>query len=179
MEKKEEKTTKTLVIYFSYRGDTLNVGMVDKGNNEFLAEYIGNYMKADLYSIEDSTQYPEKFKAMKEFVNNLRYAKKRPRAKNGFPNVEPYDTIFLIYPIWNDDIPMVIHSFIEKTDFTNKTIIPLCTHEVSGICKTYQYIKDYLIEAKVIVTDFCMIGAEARKPEAKQTIENWLKSLGY
>ena len=40
-------------------------------------------------------------------------------------------------------------------------------------------IKDFIVEAKVIVTDFCMRGTEARIPEAKKTIENWLKSLGY
>ena len=116
---------------------------------------------------------------MKAFANNLRYAKKRPRPKNGFPNVEPYDTIFILYPIWNDDIPMIVLSFIENTDFTDKNLIPICTHEVSGICNTYQYFKDFLIEAKVIVTDFCMLGTEARKPSAKKAIEDWLKSLGY
>ena len=170
---------KCLVVYFSYIGETLNVGMVKEGNNEFLAKYIGEYMKADLFRLEDPTQYPERFKQMKEFANNLKYAKKRPKPKNGVPNLEPYDIIFLIYPIWNNDIPMIVHSFIETNDFTDKTLIPLCTHETSGICGTYQYIKDFIVEAKVIVTDFCMRGTEARIPEAKKTIENWLKSLGY
>ena len=170
---------KALVVYFSYVGDTLNVGIVKEGNNEFLAKYIGEYMKADLFRLEDPTKYPENFKAMKEFAKNLKYAKKRPKSKNGYPDLEKYDIIFLIYPIWNDDIPMVVHTFIETNDFTNKTLIPLCTHESSGICNTYQYIKDFIVEAKVIATYFSMIGTEARKPSAKATIEKWLKSLGY
>ena len=170
---------KTLVVYFSYIGDTLNVGIVKEGNNEFIAKYIGEYMKADLFRLEDPTKYPEKFKKMKEFAKNLKYAKKRPKSKSGYPDLEKYDTVFLIYPIWNEDIPMVVHSFIETNDFTNKTLIPLCTHESSGICNTYQYIKDFIVEAKVIVTDFSMLGTEARKPSAKTTIENWLKSLNY
>ncbi len=174
-----KKESKSLVVYFSYRGDTLNVGIVKKGNNEFLAKYIADYMKADLFSLEDPTQYPSKFAPMKAFANNLKYAKKRPKSKKGFPDLNPYDTIFLIYPIWNDDIPMVVHTFIENTDFTDKTLIPLCTHEPSGICGTYQYIKDFIVEAKVIVTDFSMLGTKARKPEAKQEIEKWLKSIGY
>ena len=37
-----KKENKTLVVYFSYIGDTLNVGMVEKGNNEFLAKYGGD-----------------------------------------------------------------------------------------------------------------------------------------
>ena len=174
-----KKEKKVMVVYFSYIGDTLNIGKVTKGNNEFLAEYIKEYMKADLFRLEDPTQYPERFKQMKEFANNLKYAKKRPKSKSGFPNIDSYDIIFLLYPIWNDDIPMVVHTFIETTDFTNKTLIPICTHEPSGICNTYQYIKEYIVEANVIVTDFSMLGTEARKPEAKKTIENWLKSIGY
>ena len=174
-----KKEQKCLVVYFSYIGDTLNVGVVKKGNNEFIAKYIGDYMKADFFRLEDPTQYPDRFKQMKEFANNLKYAKKRPRSKTGFPNLEPYDIIFLIYPIWNDDIPMVVHTFIETNDFTGKTLIPLCTHESSGICNTYQYIKDFIVEANVIVTDFSLLGTEARKPEAKNIIENWLKTLGF
>ena len=174
-----KKENKTLVVYFSYIGDTLNVGMVEKGNNEFLAEYISDYLKADLFSLEDPTEYPSNFTQMKIFANNMKYAKKRPKSKKGFPDLKSYDTIFLIYPIWNEDIPMAVHTFIEKNDFTGKTLIPLCTHENSGICGTYQYIKDYVIEAKVIVSDFCMKGTEARKPEAKSTIEKWLKSIEF
>ena len=175
----KKKGQKSLVVYFSYIGDTLNVGIVNKGNNEFLAKYIGDYMKADIFRLEDPTQYPERFKQMKEFANNLKYAKKRPKSKKGFPNLEPYDVIFLIYPIWNDDIPMVVHTFIEGCDFTNKTLIPLCTYGTSGICNTYQYIKEFIVEANVIVTNFSMLGTEARKPEAKNKIEDWPKNLGY
>ena len=174
-----KKENKNLVVYFSYIGETLNVGVVTKGNNEFLAKYIGDYMKADLFRLEDPTQYPEQFKRMKEFAKNLKYAKKRPKSKTDYPDLEKYDTIFILYPIWNDDIPMVVHTFIENNDFTGKTLIPICTHESSGICNTYQYIKDFIVEAKVIVTDYSMIGTEARKPSAKNAIENWLKSLGY
>ena len=168
-----------LVVYFSHVGDTLNVGKVNKGNNEILAEYIGDYMKADLFRLEDPTQYPESYKHMKEVVRNMKYAKKRPKPVNGYPNLDKYDLVFLIFPIWEEDMPMIIHTFIENNDFTNKTLIPVCTHESSGICNTYQYIKEFIVEANVIVTDFCMLGTEARKPTAKKIVEDWLKSLGY
>ena len=48
-----EKEQKCLVVYFSYIGDILNVGVVKKGNNEFIAKYIGDYMKADFFRLED------------------------------------------------------------------------------------------------------------------------------
>ena len=76
-----KKEQKCLVVYFSYIGDTLNVGIVEKGNNEFLAKYISEYMKADLFRLEDPTHYPAKFKQMKEYANNLKYAKKKAQIK--------------------------------------------------------------------------------------------------
>ena len=106
--------------------------------------------------------------------NNL----KRPKSKKGFPDLNPFDTIFLLYPIWNDDL-FIYDSFIKNSDFTDKTVIRICPHEPSGICRTYQYIKDFIVEANVIVIDFNMYGTKAGKPEAKQEIEKWLKSFGY
>ena len=74
---------------------------------------------------------------------------------------------------------MVVHTYIETNDFSGKALIPLCTHESSGICNTYQYIKDFIIEEHVIVTDFSILGTEARKPEAKNIIENLLKTWAF
>ena len=71
-----EKEQKCLVVYFSYIGDILNLGVVKKGNNEFIAKYIGDYMKADFFRLEDPIQYPDRFKQMKEFANNFYLCKK-------------------------------------------------------------------------------------------------------
>ena len=177
MEANTKKTT--LIVFFSYVGQTENVGIVKEGNNAFLAHHIGKYMDADIFRLEDPTQYPDNLTAMKRVVKNMQYAQKRPRSARGYPNLKPYDKIFLIYPIWNKDIPLVFYSFLENNDFAGKTVIPLCSQESSGICGTYEKIKLLLVEANVVVTDFCMKGTEARKPEAEKKIEDWLKSLGY
>ena len=98
--------------------------------------------------------------------------KKRPKSKIGFPDLNPFVTLFLLNLFACD-------SFIKNSDFTDKTVIRICPHEPSGICRTYQYIKDFIVEANVIVIDFNMYGTKAGKPEAKQEIEKWLKSFGY
>ena len=177
METNSKKTT--LIILFTHIGNTENVGRVKEGNNAFIAHHIANYMNADIFRLEDPTEYPDSLIAMKRFVRNMQYAKRRPRSLHNNPDLNPYDKIFLIYPIWNKDIPLIFYSFLEKNDFAGKTVIPLCSQESSGICGTYEKIKSLLIEANVIVTDFCMKGTEARKPAAQKTIEDWLKSLGY
>ena len=177
MESNSKKTT--LIVFFSYVGETENVGKVKEGNNAFLAYHIGKYTDADIFRLEDPTQYPDNLKDMKRVVQNMQYAQKRPRSSKPYPNLNPYDKIFLIYPIWNKDIPLVFYSFLENNEFVGKTVIPLCSQESSGICGTYEKIKLLLEEANVIVTDFCMKGKEARNPEAQEKIEEWLKSLGY
>jgi len=40
-----------------------------------------------------------------------------------------YDTIYLGFPIWYRTYPRVIASFIDKYDWTGKTIKPFCTND--------------------------------------------------
>lgn len=42
--------------------------------------------------------------------------------------MEDYDTIILGFPNWWASIPMPIASFLEKYNFSEKTIIPFCSH---------------------------------------------------
>jgi flavodoxin len=50
---------KILIAFFSLKGDTYNIGMVEEGNTQILAKYIANYLKGDLYHIEGDNNYPE------------------------------------------------------------------------------------------------------------------------
>ena len=48
--------------------------------------------------------------------------------KNRMQNMDEYDVILLGYPNWWASIPMPVASFLEKYDFSGKTIIPFCSH---------------------------------------------------
>jgi flavodoxin len=52
----------------------------------------------------------------------------RPEIKGKVENWDQYDTIILGYPNWWASIPMPIASFLEQYDFTNKRILPFCSH---------------------------------------------------
>ena len=52
----------------------------------------------------------------------------RPELKDHVSNMDEYDTVILGYPNWWASIPMPIASFLEEYDFSNKTIIPFCSH---------------------------------------------------
>lgn len=51
-------------------------------------------------------------------------------------NMEQYDTIILGYPNWWTSIPMPIAPFLEKYDFSGKTILPSCSHGGGGLGKS-------------------------------------------
>lgn len=52
----------------------------------------------------------------------------RPELASHVENMADYDIIILGYPNWWASIPMPIASFLEEYDFSDKTIIPFCSH---------------------------------------------------
>ena len=103
----------------------------------------------------------------------------RPEFKNAEAiDLSKYDTILLGYPIWWGDVPMIINTFLEKYNFSGKTIIPFNTHEGSGDAGTYANIKNKMTSSNVNTNGLSIRGAIAREESSKSTVENWLKGLG-
>ena len=55
---KTYKDKKSLVIYFSRADENYNLGYVDKGNTEYIAEYVRDFTGADLFKVEPEVPYP-------------------------------------------------------------------------------------------------------------------------
>ena len=74
---------------------------------------------------------------------------------------------------------MAVYTFLEKENFSGKTIIPFCTHEGSGISGTEGYIAE-TTKAKVL-DGLEMRGSVAQNSQvkAKEEVMEWLKKLGY
>ncbi|MBQ2663447.1 MAG: flavodoxin, partial [Clostridia bacterium] len=95
-------------------------------------------------------------------------------------NFEQYSTVFLGYPIWWGDLPMIVYTFLENYDFEDKTIIPFCTHEGSGNAGTKSKIEKAIPSA--IVEDVLAIrGEEAQKQQdsTRDKVNEWLEGYGY
>lgn len=64
-------------------------------------------------------------------MNNV---KARPAIVNNLPgNAAGYDVIYLGYPIWWNQAPRVINTFLETYNFSGKTVIPFATSGGSSI----------------------------------------------
>ena len=179
--KNKEESNKILIAFFSRADENYNVGNVTVGNTEIMAEFIKDYLgnKADTFKIDPVVAYPTDYSECTEYATKEKNSNARPEFKNANSlNLSKYDTIFIGYPIWWGDVPMIINTFLEKYDFSGKTIIPFNTHEGSGISGTYTYIKDKMKSSNVNINGLAIQGKTARQESSRSTVENWLKGLG-
>ena len=168
---------KTLVVYFSHAGENYNVNAVEIGNTELLAKAIVAKTGADEFKIEPKVPYPAGYQECVDLATKELRDQARPEY-NGNIDISEYDTIFLGYPIWWGDLPMVVYTFIENHDWSGKTVIPFNTHEGSGNSGTYEALKSKMPGATLKGDGFNMTGSSARTDEGISKLNNWLDSLG-
>lgn len=171
---------KILVVYFSRIGEEYNVGNITKGNTEIVAEYIAQKIGADTFEIKPAKPYPDAYEPCTELAKKELESNARPALAKNIDSLAQYDTIFIGYPIWWGDLPMVVYTFLEANDFSGKTIIPFCTHGGSGLSGTDRNIAKVCPNAKVL-SGLDIVGKRCQDdPVAVQKdVDAWLKGLGY
>lgn len=171
---KMTENKKSLVVYFSRADENYNVGYIEKGNTEIVAELIAAETSTDLFHIEPVTPYPADYDQCTKVAQKERREKARPEIK-GDKKIEDYDVIFIGYPNWWGDMPMPVYTFIERHDWHGKTVIPFCTHEGSGLSQTETYIRRACVRATVY-SGLAVRGTDAQKstPKVKTVVKEWL-----
>ncbi|WP_058738374.1 flavodoxin [Methanobrevibacter millerae] len=176
---KNNTDSKILVVYFSRTGENYNVGNVEVGNTAMVASYIKDYLKADSFEIIPVNKYPDKYQECLDQTTKEKNENARPEIQNKITNFDQYDTIFVGYPIWWGNLPMIMHTFFESYDFNGKKVIPFNTHEGSGDAGTYSTVQKDLPKANVTTDGLALDGKTARSDDGKQKTIDWLKGLGY
>ena len=176
---KNNTDSKILVVYFSRTGENYNVGNVEVGNTAMVASYIKDYLKADSFEIIPVNKYPDKYQECLDQATKEKNENARPEIQNKITNFNQYDTIFVGYPIWWGNLPMIMHTFFESYDFNGKKVIPFNTHEGSGDAGTYSTVQKDLPKANVTTDGLALDGKTARSDDGKQKTIDWLKGLGY
>lgn len=118
---------KILVVYYSRAGDNYEVGVIEKGNTRIVADMIAEETGADKFEIQPVNAYPEDYEECTRVAKEELQQNARPQIVGKVENWSDYDTIFLGYPNWWSDMPMLIYTFLESYDWTGKTVIPFCT----------------------------------------------------
>lgn len=164
---------KSIVVYFSRGDEEYGVGKVNPGNTELLAKEVVAQTGADEFKIVPINKYPEDYMGCVELATKEKEEQARPEYV-GDVNLADYDIIFLGYPIWWGDLPMIMYSFIEKHDWNDKTVIPFNTHEGSGNSGTYQALQAKLTGAELRGDGFNMSGSVARTEQGMRKLDDWL-----
>lgn len=170
--------SKSLVVYFSRAGEQYGVGVIEKGNTAIVADMIVEQTGADSFEIVPKTDnYPTTYDALTDYAKDEQNNNARPEIKDTVNNFNSYDTIYLGYPIWWGDLPMICYTFLESYDFSGKTVIPFCTHAGSGNAGTQSKIRSAVPKAEVKEV-LAITGTDAQNdPDSvKSTVTEWLKN---
>ncbi len=95
----------------------------------------------------------------------------RPAIAGDTLDLSGYDTIYLGYPIWWGDAPMIIRTFCDAYDLSGKTIAPFCTSGGSGISQSVSTLES--LEPDATITD----GLRTSPASADSDLDSWLEAI--
>lgn len=169
---------KNLVVYFSMPDNvddsTVVIDGETLGNTQYMAYVIQETVGADIFRIEPETPYPTDHDELVDLASEEQSDNARPAIKDTIENFDTYENIFVGYPNWWGDMPMILYSFFDEYDFSGKTIIPFNTHGGSGFSGTISTIKE--LEPNAEVLDGKSISRNDIQ-DAEQEIVDWVNSL--
>ena len=169
---------KTLIAFFSRADENYFGGAmryVKVGNTEIVVNLMKEIIDADTFKIEMKNPYsPVYMTCIDEAKKNLR-ENARPELTNYPDSIDEYDTIVLAYPNYWGTFPMAVATFLERYDFSGKTILPLCTNEGSGMGSSEKDIKKYASGADV-KKGLSITGSKAEN--SKGAVQKWLAANG-
>lgn len=159
--KETKKDKKTIVVYYSY-----------SGNTKAAAQIIQAQLDADIFEIETVKSYPSVYKEVTEQAKKEIKEGYKPEIKNKVNNIAQYDTVVLGSPIWWGTVAPAVSTFMAEHDLAGKTIIPFVTHGGGGSGRSFDDIKKALPKS-----DILKIGSFYGNSATKKDIENWLKEI--
>lgn len=130
---------KLLVAYFTW-----------SGTSKIIAERIKNELNADIFQIETVKVYPSNYITCVAQAGLEKLKKERPQLKRELENISEYKKIVLVFPNWWGTLPMPVFSFLEKYDFTGKTILPICMHGGGGLTNTIKDLKKICTDGDIL-----------------------------
>ena len=165
---------KTLIAFFSRADENYFGGAmryVKVGNTEIVCNLIREMIPADTFMIEMKQPYsPVYMTCIEEAKKHLR-ENARPELVSMPDSIDNYDTVIVAYPNYWGTMPMAVVTFLERFDFSGKTILPLCTNEGSGMGSSERDIKKFAPGANV-KKGLSVTGSKAA--QSGDSVRRWL-----
>lgn len=181
---------KTLVVYFSLpetdkpdnmsREEDNSVVVINGkvlGNTQYIAQLIQQMTNADIFRIEAQKPYTTDHDALVDLAKEELNRNARPAIAGKIDNIAEYETVFIGYPNWWADMPMILYTFLESYDLAGKTVIAFNTHGGSGFSNTISSIARLQPKARVLEDGFTI--SRNRVDQAEASVATWLTEIGY
>ena len=164
-EQKVEPTSHILVVYFSATGTTRGV-----------AEKLAEGLSADLYEIVPEEPYTDADLNWNDSSSRTSIETEdlacRPAIAGELPDLTPWDTILIGYPIWWGDVPRIVSNFVENVDLTDKNLAVFFTSGGSGLGSSMKHLEEQAGAGTWL---------EGKRFSSRTTVEElteWATSLG-
>lgn len=106
-----------LIAYFSFEGHTKQI-----------AEEIYAQIGGDLFEITPEKPYTGTRNDLSGIASAELRENARPALSTHVNNMDQYDVVFIGYPCWWSNAPMVVFTFLEEYDFSGKTVVPFTSY---------------------------------------------------
>ena len=159
-----EAAGKALIVYFSWSGNTENV-----------AAEIRTRTGADIFEIVPREAYTEDYDTLLNIAQEEQKNGIRPAISEKVEDMDSYDLIYVGFPNWWGDMPMILYSFFDEYDLSGKTIAPFCTSGGSGLSGTPDKIQG--VQPQANVTEGLQISG-ASAGNCGEQVSNWLNKIG-
>lgn len=171
--------SKVLVVYFSMPDSNDNSSVVidgeTLGNTQYMAYVIQENTGANIFRIVPTVPYPTDHDELVDLAQQEQSDNARPAFNGSIEDFDSYDTVFIGYPNWWADLPMIMYTFFDTYDFSGKKIITFNTHGGSGFSGTNETIAE--LEPNAEVVRGLSISRNSIQ-DAEGDIIDWVKELG-
>ena len=185
----ENQEVRSLVVYFSMPETDDAENMTEEednsvvvmngevlGNTQYMANVIAEHTDSDIFRIEPETPYPTDHETLVDIASEEQEENARPAIDGNIGNLDDYDVIYVGYPIWWSDMPMILYTFFDEYDLSGKTIVPFGTHGGSGFAGTIDAIAELEPNANVIEDGLTISRDDIE--DAESDIIVWVENIG-
>ncbi|MGM0216817.1 flavodoxin [Enterococcus sp. AZ109] len=145
------------------------------GNVQYVGMNIQENVGADIFRIEPEEPYTTDHEDLVDIASAEQEENARPALAATVDNIDQYDTIFLGYPNWWGDMPMVLYTFLDEHDLSGKTIIPFNVHGGSGFSSTISTIAEEEPDATVVEDGYSV--SRNNVEDSVTEVVDWLNNL--
>ena len=183
--------SKELIIYFDY-AENVDKSKIDvdavssaslgrfadgSGKNNMslmiMVDEIKNKTNADTFSIQINELYEPNYDDMVNVAREDQNNNKQFTFKSELTNLDEYDTIYFGAPVWWGKWPQPVKIFLEKYDFSGKTIIPFGINLGSGFGQMLSELNE--LEPNAKIESGITISANKSNDAVRDEIKEFLK----